>query len=279
MADSCRRDWLRLHTNRVSAARPACRERRGRMRSTAGSSSRMAAWFILIVLTGFIPDSLDEGRGGEGRAAAAVPAGAARPRGADGFVPAAAAGAERADGDRTVRAAQAGRHRRLRAGAGAGHGRDHPGADHLPSGVGCRASGPPRCRRRCAGAPLLENILLLQIHVGILFALFMAMALRARAAQQRVSQEDDLPGDRGAVAGRRSTAWVAADARFRRARWRPTGTSCWRCRRCSCGTWSGTAGARGLLVWAAIYLPASLVMYRLWDTPGWHATAQAIMGV
>jgi hypothetical protein len=33
------------------------------------------------------------------------------------------------------------------------------------------------------------------------------------------------------------------------------------------------------LVWAAIYLPTSLVMYRLWDTPWWHATARGIMGV
>ena len=32
-------------------------------------------------------------------------------------------------------------------------------------------------------------------------------------------------------------------------------------------------------MWLGIYLPASLVMYRLWDTPGWHATAQRIMGV
>ena len=32
-------------------------------------------------------------------------------------------------------------------------------------------------------------------------------------------------------------------------------------------------------VWLAIYLPASLIMYRLWDTPLWHATARGIMGV
>jgi hypothetical protein len=33
------------------------------------------------------------------------------------------------------------------------------------------------------------------------------------------------------------------------------------------------------LVWFAIYAPASLLMYRLWDTPFWHATARGIMGV
>jgi hypothetical protein len=33
------------------------------------------------------------------------------------------------------------------------------------------------------------------------------------------------------------------------------------------------------LVWAAVYLPSLLIMYQLWDTPWWHATARHIMGV
>jgi hypothetical protein len=33
------------------------------------------------------------------------------------------------------------------------------------------------------------------------------------------------------------------------------------------------------IVWAAIFVPASLAMERLWDTPGWHAAARHIMGV
>ncbi len=55
----------------------------------------MAAWFIAIVLVGFIPDAMMKVGAGECRGAAAVPAGAAFARGADGVVPAAAAGADR----------------------------------------------------------------------------------------------------------------------------------------------------------------------------------------
>jgi hypothetical protein len=32
-------------------------------------------------------------------------------------------------------------------------------------------------------------------------------------------------------------------------------------------------------VWLAVWLPTSLVMYRLWDTPGWHSLARHIMRV
>jgi hypothetical protein len=33
------------------------------------------------------------------------------------------------------------------------------------------------------------------------------------------------------------------------------------------------------LVWLAIYLPTTLLMNHLWDTPGWHVAARHIMGV
>lgn len=36
---------------------------------------------------------------------------------------------------------------------------------------------------------------------------------------------------------------------------------------------------RAYLVWIAMALPVALVIYRLWDTPGWHALAHRIMGV
>jgi hypothetical protein len=32
-------------------------------------------------------------------------------------------------------------------------------------------------------------------------------------------------------------------------------------------------------IWLAINLPVALVVYNLWDTPWWHATARHIMGV
>ena len=32
-------------------------------------------------------------------------------------------------------------------------------------------------------------------------------------------------------------------------------------------------------IWLAINVPFSVLVYSLWDTAGWHATAQGIMGV
>jgi hypothetical protein len=32
-------------------------------------------------------------------------------------------------------------------------------------------------------------------------------------------------------------------------------------------------------IWLAICVPAALIVYGLWDTPWWHATARHIMGV
>jgi hypothetical protein len=32
-------------------------------------------------------------------------------------------------------------------------------------------------------------------------------------------------------------------------------------------------------VWLAINVPFALLVYAMWDTPGWHATAHQIMGV
>lgn len=36
---------------------------------------------------------------------------------------------------------------------------------------------------------------------------------------------------------------------------------------------------RAYIVWIAMVLPVALAVYWLWDTPGWHATAHRIMGV
>ena len=33
------------------------------------------------------------------------------------------------------------------------------------------------------------------------------------------------------------------------------------------------------LIWFAIFLPTSLIVQWLWDTPAWHATARRLMGV
>ena len=127
--------------------------------------------------------------------------------------------------------------------------------------------------------PRLENILLLQLHAGILFALFMTMALSVRRANSGFHKRMIFL----------ATA-IPLAASIDRMEWLPNTFP---------GSPMSTDGYillavaplfvwdlirnrrvhEAYWVWIAIYLPASLLMYRLWDTPAWHATARHIMGV
>jgi hypothetical protein len=124
----------------------------------------------------------------------------------------------------------------------------------------------------------LENILLLQLHAGILFAVFMTIALSVRIANSgmhkrmvflataiplaaSIDRMDWLPNTfPGSPMSTDGYILLAVAPLF---------------------VWDVIRNRRvheAYLVWAAIYLPASLVMYRLWDTPWWHATARHILG-
>ena len=101
----------------------------------------MAAWFIAIVLAGFIPDSIEK--------VAAVQAGQRPPFPLVLHMHAVVMGSfllmllaqTVTDGDGPMRASQTARHRRLRAGAGVGRDRARPRADHLSPGLERRADG------------------------------------------------------------------------------------------------------------------------------------------
>jgi hypothetical protein len=126
---------------------------------------------------------------------------------------------------------------------------------------------------------LQENILLLQLVAGILFGVFMTMALLARGTNSGFHKRMILL----AVA-------VPLAASFDRMWWLPNTFP------------GGTLSTDGYvllavaplflwdvirnrrvheayLVWLAIYLPTTLLMNHLWDTPGWHTAARAIMRV
>lgn len=126
--------------------------------------------------------------------------------------------------------------------------------------------------------PRLENILLLQLHAGVLFGLFMALALWARKPNSgfhkrmiflatavplaaSIDRMDWLPSTfPGSPMSTDGYILLAIAPLF---------------------VWDVIRNRRvneAYLVWAAIYLPASLLMYRLWDTPWWHATARQILG-
>lgn len=140
--------------------------------------------------------------------------------------------------------------------------------------------GPPAVRAAAIPiVPFLENILFLQMRIGILFALFIAIGLRAR-------NRDAGFHKRMMILATAITLPAAID----RMEWLPTTLPAsplatdlyvllaispmffwdvFRNRRIH-GAWS---------VWFAVYVPTSLVAYALWDTPLWHATARRIMGV
>lgn len=140
--------------------------------------------------------------------------------------------------------------------------------------------GPPPVRQALAPVPAqLENILLLQIRVGILFSLFIGMGLQARGRDAGFHK-------RMMILATAVTLTAAID----RMGWLPT-------------TYPSSPLASDLyillavspmfawdlirnrrvhhayIVWIAVYVPVSLALYAAWDTPWWHATARHIMGV
>jgi hypothetical protein len=125
----------------------------------------------------------------------------------------------------------------------------------------------------------LENILLIQIRVGLLFPLFMGIGLSARGVNSGMHKRMMFL----------ATA-VPLPAAIDRMTWLPNtlpaspiGTDLYILAALSpLFVWDAVRNRRvheAYLVWLAIYVPAALVVYRVWDTPWWHATARHIMGV
>ncbi|MEO6226000.1 MAG: hypothetical protein ABIO80_09160 [Sphingomicrobium sp.] len=127
--------------------------------------------------------------------------------------------------------------------------------------------------------PFLENILLLQLSAGILFGLFMTMALRARSANSGFHKRMIFLATAVPLAAAIDRMW-----------WLPSTlpaspiatTGYILLAVAPMLLWDVMRNRRvheAYLVWAAIFMPVSLLVARLWDTPWWHATAQRIMGI
>ena len=140
--------------------------------------------------------------------------------------------------------------------------------------------GPPPVRAALAPVvPLLENILLLQISAGVLFAVFMTIALKARATHPGLHKRMIFL----------ATA-VPLGAAIDRMWWLPSTMPA--------SPWATDAyvliALSPLFVWdvfrhrsihraywlfLGIYLPAIALVGAAWDKPWWHAAAHRIMGV
>jgi len=127
--------------------------------------------------------------------------------------------------------------------------------------------------------PIVDDVLLLQLRGGFLFSIFMWIALRARARDAGLHKRMIL-----------LSVTAVLGAAVNRLDWLPTSFPrdtytldfftllplapmfIWDLVR-------NRSLHRAYLIWAAFYIPVTAVVYALWDTPWWHATAPHIMGV
>jgi hypothetical protein len=139
---------------------------------------------------------------------------------------------------------------------------------------------PAPARQQLLGfLPILDDILLLQLRVAVIFPVLMWVALRSRKKN---------PGLHKRLIFLASAPLLAAA--FDRMHWLPTtmpgaaiGSDLYTLLAVTpMFIWDLTRN-RGLhpayLIFASLYIPLTCVVYSLWDTPWWHATARHIMGV
>ena len=140
--------------------------------------------------------------------------------------------------------------------------------------------GPPEVRAALAPVvPMIENILLLQISAGLLFALFIGIAISARANNSGLHKRMMILG----------TA-VPLLASVDRMQWLPStmpanpiASDLWLLAILSpMFIWDVMRNRRvheAYTIWLAIYVPVALLVAYAWDKPWWHVTAERIMGV
>jgi hypothetical protein len=124
-----------------------------------------------------------------------------------------------------------------------------------------------------------ENVLLLQIRIGILFPLLLAIGLRARGANAGLHKRMMILAPAMALAaGIDRITWLPTTMPAS-----PLATDLYILLALSPMLVWDVARNRSVhqayWIWLAVSAPALVVVNALWDTPWWHATARQIMGV
>lgn len=139
-------------------------------------------------------------------------------------------------------------------------------------------AAPPQAREKLQAINLLqENILLLQIRIGLLFALFIGLGLAARERNPGFHKRMMI-----------ISPAMALPAAFDRITWlpqtfptSPLSTSLWPLLALApLVLWDVIRNQRvhnAYLVFASIYLPAAVLVELAWNTPGWHELARRIL--
>jgi hypothetical protein len=140
--------------------------------------------------------------------------------------------------------------------------------------------GPPGVREAMSAfLPRLDNIMLLQLRIGLLFPLFLVLGLRARGAEPGLHKRMMILG----------TA-MALPAAIDRIAWLPTtfpaspiGVDAYTLLAVSpMIAWDiirNRSVHRAYLIWIAVNVVVAIPLYGVWDTTWWHATAPKLMGL
>ena len=142
-----------------------------------------------------------------------------------------------------------------------------------------QAAPPPARAAALATVAIVENILLLQLRIGILFPILLWIGLRARRGDPGLHKRMMIL----------ATA-VAIPAGIDRIPWLPTtmpasplGVDLWMLAAVSpLLLWDLVRNRhlhRAWWIWLAFVVPASVAVSALWDSAWWHGAAKAIMGV
>ena len=140
--------------------------------------------------------------------------------------------------------------------------------------------GPPPVRQALAAAvPIVENILLLQIAAGFMFALFITIALVARDRDSGLHKRMvflAIAVPLGAAIDRME--WLPTTMP-----WNPVGQDFYLLLAVApMFLWDVIRNRRvheAYRIWFPVFVAVSATVDLLWDTPWWHATARSIMGV
>lgn len=141
-------------------------------------------------------------------------------------------------------------------------------------------SAPPQAREKLqAAVSIKENILLLQLRIGILFPLFLAIGLRARGKNAGLHKRMMILATAMALpAGIDRISWLPATMPAS-----PISPDLYTMLAVSpMFVWDVIRNRRvheAYWIWLAVNLPFAVAVHGLWDTPWWHATARQIMGV
>jgi hypothetical protein len=141
-------------------------------------------------------------------------------------------------------------------------------------------AAPPGKREELQGAlGIWENILLLQIRIGILFPLFLAIGLKARGRNAGMHKRMMFLATVMALpAGIDRIPWLPSTMPGS-----PMGADLYTLLAIAPMFLWDVIRNRSIhpayVIWLAVNLPFAIAVHGLWDTPWWHHTARQIMGV